>query len=155
MITFDNLVERTYSYLETTQRRGVTEPPSREFIINTLRQAAIDDVVRRAESLIEPRRMIIQDIYLKGRKWQLETTEDQPFEYRRQLLHGINGWKARSGKGKSTILKAIQWAVTGVRPKLKPDIESWLKRVVVQVEIIGDGIYWTFDKKVYKKQQNP
>lgn len=141
MITFSQLVERTYSYLETNQKRGVADPPTREFIAEILQQASIDDVLQRAESLIEPRRLIIQEIYLKGRKWQLETTEDQPFEYRRQLLSGINGWKARSGTGKSTILKAIQWAITGVRPKLKPDIESWLKRVVIQVEIVGIDVY--------------
>lgn len=141
MITFEQLIERTYSYLETTLERGVELAPPPEFIAEILQEVGISAVIRKAEFSNQPKQLIVQEVFIEGRKWQFGSTEDQPFQYRRCLGVGLNGWKARTSKGKSTILKVLQWAITGVKPKLKPDIESWIKRVAVQINLVGEGVF--------------
>jgi hypothetical protein len=76
----------------------------------------------------------IRRIDIRGTKWPENDTAAE-FVYRRDLYTGINAWIAENSCGKSTILKAILWAITGIRPNIKQDMLLWMNSIAVEVEI--------------------
>jgi predicted nuclease with TOPRIM domain len=135
MMTFDELVNHTYAHLAERN-----QPVQLEKIRDILGETGIVGLML-CSSTDTSRRLLIRQIWLKGRKWQPEMNDLSTFEYRRILQPGLNGWVAGNDTGKSTILKSIIWALTGVRPTFKSDVLSWLEDVAVEIEIVDSGIH--------------
>lgn len=138
MITFDELVNLTHSRLLGKSKK---EKIQVDAVRRTLEDAGLTDLMQHGTSVIQPRRITLRQIHLRGRKWVTGEDATIPFEYRRQLEDGINAWIASNGSGKSTVLKAIIWALTGVKPTLKADVLLWLENVAVEFEISQDGVF--------------
>lgn len=138
MITFDELVNLTYSRLLGKNKKGKIQV---ETVREILEDAGLIDLMQHGISVIQPRRITMRQIHLQGHKWITGEEATIPFEYRRRLGDGINAWIASNGSGKSTVLKAIIWALTGVKPTLKADVLLWLENVAVEIEISQDGIF--------------
>ncbi|MGF6927384.1 putative nucleic acid-binding Zn-ribbon protein [Chitinophaga sp. W2I13] len=80
------------------------------------------------------KRLLLQRIILKGKK-----DGETSFNYDKQLFSGVNMWVADNLKGKSTIFKAIKFALTG-KNSLGNKIKSWLEQIQLEFSI-GDDIY--------------
>lgn len=138
MITFDELVNLTYSRLLGKNKKGKIQV---ETVREILEDAGLIGLMQHGISVIQPHRITMRQIHLQGHKWITGEEATIPFEYRRRLGDGINAWIASNGSGKSTVLKAIIWALTGVKPTLKADVLLWLENVAVEIEISQDGIF--------------
>ncbi|QPH37885.1 coiled-coil domain-containing protein [Pedobacter endophyticus] len=80
------------------------------------------------------KRLLLRRIILEGKK-----NEDTTFKYDRPLYSGVSMWVADNLKGKSTIFKAIGFALTG-RDKFTPLVKTWLKYIALEFSI-KDAVY--------------
>lgn len=75
------------------------------------------------------KRLLLNRIILQGTKF-----DGVDFTYDKSLFSGVSMWVADNFKGKSTVFKAIRFALTG-NEKFTPLIKTWLKRIVLQFTI--------------------
>ncbi len=80
------------------------------------------------------KRLLLRRIIIEGKK-----NDDTAFRYDRLLYSGVSMWVADNLKGKSTIFKAIGFALTG-RDKFTPLVRTWLKHVALEFSI-KDAVY--------------
>jgi len=139
MITFDELVESTRVGLSIRKTNPKIVPS--EVVRQILQSAGIPDLMQLKAGLESPRRLIVKQIMIQGHKLEPDKGLRTPFVYRRLLGPSFNAWIAGNGTGKSTILKCIVWALTGVEPNIKPDVKPWLDTVSVEIEISEDAVY--------------
>jgi hypothetical protein len=139
MITFNELVKQVDAKL--AGQRGRRDPISTETIEEILGEAGIAGLMQQAGEGGTAQRLQVRQLWIRGRKWQSHGLEPVEFSYHRTLGPGLNGWVAGNGTGKSTVLKTIVWALTGVEPNFKPDVRTWLEDIAVEVDISGDGLY--------------
>lgn len=133
----NDLIIRTHADLTARKKRmPVTEPS----IEQVLEGAGISAFLTEGSDMAGAPRLIIRRVQFRGQKWQQDGIL-MPFEYDRRLNSGVNVWVAGNSRGKSTVLKVIVWALTGVKPTMKQDIEKWLTEVAVEIEISNEGIY--------------
>ncbi|MCA9921460.1 MAG: hypothetical protein KC421_03760 [Anaerolineales bacterium] len=149
-MNLNELIDLTYAYFKGKRTK---HPLEKSFVIQVLEDADIDKLLNETSTNQKASRLIIRRVYFRGYKWQddqktsqndqeiIQENQEIPFEYDRQLHTGINGWVADNSRGKSTILKIIVWALTGVEPNLKSDTLAWLQEVAIEIEIEDDGIY--------------
>ncbi len=137
-MTFDELVTTTHTILNAKARDSAIHVDT---VRRVLEASDVADAMQRSNVAIPERRIIVRQIWLRGRKWQDNPAAATEFTYRRFLVPGMNGWVAGNGAGKSTLLKTIVWALTGVAPSFKADVRAWLEDIAVELEITGDGIY--------------
>lgn len=138
MITLSELVNRTHAKLAERSKREII---SVETVRKILDETGIAELMQQRAMVSTPRRLLVRQVWIKGQKWQPDQNSRVPFNYRRSLKPGLNGWVAGNGTGKSTILKAIIWGLTGVEPNFKPDVRSWFEDIAIEIEIVDDGIY--------------
>ena len=138
MISFDDLVQATHAELSQRHRK---RPVSHDDVHSTLTAANLQEVMQVTSTPSRRRCLLVRQIVVKGRKWSQEDPGGTPFTYQRQLHPGVNTWIAGNSTGKSSILRVIGWALTGVKPNLKPDVESWLEEILVEVELSDLGVY--------------
>ncbi|KXH79703.1 coiled-coil domain-containing protein [Chryseobacterium kwangjuense] len=74
------------------------------------------------------KRLLLKRIILKG------TKDQEEFIYDKLLFSGVSMWLADNLKGKSTIFKAIGFALTG-RDKFTPMVKSWIKQISLQFSV--------------------
>src|SRR6266566_2108301 len=101
-----------------------------------LSEQDLDNALHQEALMAPPKRLQIRRLRMSGHKHKPRSVshETAPFVYDRYLGQGINGWIAGNGTGKSTILKAIVWGLTGVEQHFKQDIRSWIEDVSLEVE---------------------
>lgn len=75
------------------------------------------------------KRLIIDRLYIKGEK-----SNGTQIDFRYRLYSGINMLIADNLKGKSSLFKIIQFALTG-RDKLKHDIKKWIHEIYLGFKI--------------------
>lgn len=138
MISFDDLVLATHAELSQRHRK---RPVSHDDVHSILTAANLQEVMQVTSTPRRRRCLLVRQIVVKGRKWSQEDPGGTPFTYQRQLHPGVNTWIAGNSTGKSSILRVIGWALTGVKPNLKPDVESWLEEILVEVELSDLGVY--------------
>lgn len=140
MITIEQLVEQVRHELVNNL---LTEAiPDQDVIRSVLEETEIEQLSRAAEGTVFKQKLTITKLYIRGHKWHRNTSEkDEIFEYKRNLLPGVNGWIADNSSGKSSILKSIMWAVSGEKLHFKVDVESWIDSVAVELEISGIGTF--------------
>lgn len=138
MMRFDDLVQATYAELSKQRKRRSV---SSDDVRSILTAASIQEVIQATTTAGRRRRLSVRQIAIKGRKWLQEDPGGTPFTYQRELHPGVNTWISGNSTGKSSILRVVGWALTGVKPNLKPDVESWLEEVLVEVELSDLGIY--------------
>jgi hypothetical protein len=134
MIAFQDFLLQVFSQLT---RQGHGERLTFDIVEQTLLQAGLRTLWEQ-ESIPPPAlHLRLQRISIKGskRKSGIATEDDVLFSYNRLLFPGINGWIAGNGAGKSTILKAIVWGLTGVEQHFKQDIRSWIDEVALEISI--------------------
>src|SRR5690242_1807860 len=128
MISFGDLVTGVHTLL-------IAHKATPLLTIETVRQeleaTGIASILAREPTQLQARRLIIRELMMTGRKTRVDQLDVEPFVYRRSLRAGLNGWVARNSTGKSTILKCIVWALTGVTPILKDDVRPWLETIAV------------------------
>ncbi len=138
MITFSQLVNQTHTQVSPEDKPKVL---SREIVHTILEEIGIADLMQAQGVVHTIPRLIVRRIAIQGRKRLSEDRESSTFDYRRTFGPGINAWVANNSTGKSSILKVIQWVLTGKRPNFKQDVSAWLEDIALEVEITGDGIY--------------
>jgi hypothetical protein len=142
MIAFQEIVERTFQAVRSKV------DVSYQMVANILDQSKIASFMQNKSFTSAPKRLIVRRIVIGGRKLMPDSrSEPVPFCYDRCLKQGLNGWIAGNGKGKSTILKVIIWAITGVKSGFKPDIQSWIEEISVEVDIDGEVFTIRFSLK--------
>jgi hypothetical protein len=114
---------------------------STDEIRQILLNAAVADAIAQRISFETPKRISVARVYMRGRKSSLGSDRNTPFIYDRKLNSGINLWIGDNDSGKSTILKCILWALSGVEPAIKSDIRPWLEEIAVEFEMSGDEVY--------------
>lgn len=139
MISFQDFLFQVSSQLA---KQGHGDRLTSEVVEQTLSQAGIQTLWEQEASPAPALHLRIRCISINGskRKFGIVGEDDMPFSYRRHLFPGINGWIAGNGTGKSTILKAVVWGLTGVEQHFKPDIRSWIDEVALEISI-ADEIY--------------
>lgn len=135
MITLDELINLTYATVSTKSKIEL------ETVVKILSEVGIAGLMDRETVIDTPHRLLVRQVLIRGAKQELDELEAEIINYRRYLKPGLNGWIAGNGTGKSTVLKTIIWALSGVKPNFKPDILPWLSDVAVELEITNDGIY--------------
>ncbi|MDQ5822768.1 MAG: AAA family ATPase [Chloroflexota bacterium] len=146
-ITVDGLVAATYANLTRKKpRAGITL----DLVKSVLESGDVAVVMREDESVPAPRTLRVLRVYIEGTKALPTTSEPDTFVYDRSLRPGLNGWLGDNDSGKSTILKAIRWALTGSDTFLhmKGDVLSWIRNVAVEFDVDGSRYtiqYWPRD----------
>jgi hypothetical protein len=138
MTTFSELVSRTHAALTGKSGREVV---STETVQTILEEAGLAELMEQKATASKPSRLVVRQVWIKGQKWQPDQDNYDSFSYRQSLQPGLNGWVAGNGTGKSTVLKTIVWALTGVEPNFKPDVRSWLQDIGIEIELAGDDVY--------------
>jgi AAA domain len=129
IIAFDSFV--TMLHTQLTKRypgRNITL----ESVQCILTQAQIPQILQPEEQqqqTLPSNKLQLRRLRIKGQKFHTDRREKTPFCYDRSLQSGINGWIAGNGTGKSTLLKAIVWGLTGIEQHFKQDIQSWIEDV--------------------------
>jgi len=138
MITVSQLINQTYTQLNPEDK---PEMLSRETVRTIIEEIGIADLMKAQEPEHITPRLLVQRIAIQGRKRLSKDHESSVFDYRRTFGSGLNAWIANNSTGKSTILKTIQWALTGECPNFKPDVSTWLEDIALEVKITGDDTY--------------
>ncbi len=112
----------------------------KSYVRKILEDANIGVLLNQESPSTKASRLVIRRVSFRGRKWQ-EDNNSLPFHYDRELRSGVNAWVASNSCGKSTVLKVITWAFTGIEPALKGDVAQWLEEAAVEIEVLDDGIY--------------
>jgi hypothetical protein len=94
----------------------------------------VDDITTSAGAHIE-----ISHVKIIGNKG---TADSEAFDFQQSFLPGVNTIISDNLKGKSSIFKAITFAITG-RNSLKPDISEWIKLIYVKFSI-SNQFYTSF-----------
>lgn len=136
MTSFESFTETTFKQL---QKRFPGSPFSQAMVNNVLAATSIAALFEHETVSVLPMRLLLHTFWISGHKYKghSSTNEKVPFTYRRQFEVGVNGWIAGNGTGKSTLLKLIVWAITGVELPLKQDIRSWIEDVAIEFSIAG------------------
>lgn len=103
---------------------GVDEPTVRKILA---RAQLLEDV----SPLPPPVRLEIRQVQIEGRK-----PDGTVFPYSRDLASGIWLWNAPNLKGKTTVLRCIQWALTGDAGSLAT--KDWITAVQLTFAVDGD-----------------
>jgi len=134
MITLNDLVTQTHKKLTEGNFKFLLREQVQEIVGST-------DIAKwlGSESLSIPMSgLMVLKIAMRGHKWISHDSSYKEFEYQRTLGPGINGWIADNSTGKSTILKAIQWALTGTKPVFKSDVQKWIEEIAVEIRVSGE-----------------
>lgn len=75
------------------------------------------------------KRIVLEELRITGTK-----NDGREIDFTKKFISGINVIIADNLKGKSSIFKAIKFALTG-RDSLKPDVSSWLKTIMLGFSI--------------------
>ncbi len=75
------------------------------------------------------KRLLITGVYFKGIK-----TNGDIIDFSQEMKSGVNIWIADNLKGKSSLFKIIQFALTGDN-KLKHDVKKWISSILVSFRI--------------------
>ncbi|MBX3082457.1 MAG: hypothetical protein KF716_12545 [Anaerolineae bacterium] len=129
MLTFEKLVYLTEQKLAQTDKKIPAD-----VIRDRLQDAGIDEILRQAMPGAHAR-LIVHDVHIAGEKRLTENGANQPFVYKRKLGTGLWAWIGKNGSGKSTVLNAIIWALTGSDSGLSRRVRSWLHDVLVHFSI--------------------
>ena len=138
MMTFDELVDRTLTLLESKPHRGITY--SRGEVEKVLSETEVSVFLQTKDQTTTADRIIVRCLAFQGNKY-VAGQETEQIQYRRKFASGLNAWVASNFSGKSTILKLIVWALTGTKPNFKESILAWIEGVAVEIEIPDDGTY--------------
>jgi hypothetical protein len=138
MITFEDLVHQTYAVALEKHKKNLPLTQISNVLTDAGLKALLAD--RFDDGIKAGATIMIRKVNISGVKWPADEQKAFPFSYQREFGIGINAWVAENSSGKSTILKMILWAITGVQPKLKKDVLLWIKSVAVEFEI-DDGIF--------------
>lgn len=136
MITFEELTNQTYAVLlEKEKNRSISVNAVKGLLENMGLKEALQQIPNSDST--NGSSFTIRRIDIRGTKWP---NNDNPAEfiYRRDLYTGINAWIADNSSGKSTILKVILWAITGIRPNIKQDMLLWMNSIAVELEIANE-----------------
>lgn len=139
MISFADFVGTVWTQFE---KRFPGTPLSQAMVEEVLAETGIPPLFEQETISVLPKKVLLHTLWVSGhkRKRHLSANEVVPFSYQRHLEVGVNGWIAGNGTGKSTLLKLVVWAITGVEPALKQDIRSWIEDVAVEISI-ADVLY--------------
>jgi hypothetical protein len=133
MITFEELAHQTYAVVLEKYKKNIPLSFIHGILSDNGLNALLEDRsydVAKVNSTI-----MIRRVNISGVKWPADELEAIPFRYQRDLGIGINAWVAENSSGKSTILKMILWAITGVQPNIKKDVLLWINNVAVEIGI--------------------
>lgn len=133
MIQLDEIINRIYFELK--------EKIPVEKIERLITESGIAETLETRNMNLPKAKLSVRAVRFSGQKWEAGAQEVKPFLYERTLYQGVNAWISGNSTGKSTILKIILWAITGEKPNFKPDIYTWIERVLVEIELSGNGIY--------------
>jgi len=136
MITFDEFVTKLYTQLV---KRHPEKNFSLELVQRILSLAQVDKVMQQEEQQeYASKRLLLRRLRMSGYKRHTIDGETIPFCYDHVFQSGIEGWIAGNGTGKSTLLKAIVWGLTGIEQHFKQDIQSWLEDIALEISIEHD-----------------
>ncbi len=138
VIAFATLVNTVHTLLTA---RKTTPLLTADTVRQELEASGIVSLFERAPTQLHAHRILVRELLICGRKIQADQLDTEPFVYRRHLQAGLNGWVSRNSTGKSTILKSIIWALTGVAPIFKDDVRPWLETIAIEVEIVDENVY--------------
>jgi hypothetical protein len=132
--SYDRLVADTLAQIVSKPKQaklGIDEALVRQVLSNyhVAERMRSDTVTRSAK------RLLLRRVVIRGNKRRSEADQSGVFVYDRVLRPGLNGWISGSNTGKSTILKCIAWALTGVSPGLKGDVQKWIDEVALELSI--------------------
>jgi energy-coupling factor transporter ATP-binding protein EcfA2 len=132
-ITFEELVDSTYQrLLSTKSKAAITQENVRSILTNKKVPEILQNATPPHPAV---KRLLVTRMYIRGRKPNFQSNRNQEFIYDQRLFPGLNGWVGENGTGKSSLLKAIAWAITGFSPNLKEDVKSWLEEANVEFQI--------------------
>ncbi|HRE49158.1 MAG TPA: AAA family ATPase, partial [Aggregatilineales bacterium] len=132
MLTFDRLVAETAGQL-AKDHPHITP----EIIRDVLQDAGVHEYLRQA--VPEPKgRLLIEKLRILGEKRRTESGATRKFDYQRDLSTGLWAWVGQNGSGKSTILNAVVWALTGSDSGISKRIRGWITDVIVCFRIGGE-----------------
>ena len=134
---FDELVNITYTKIK---KKEADEGITIETVQSLLNYSGVAELMRGQSATQVARKLLIRRIQISGHRHNTAQGEPIPFCYERTIQPGLNGWIAGNGAGKSTILKAIIWGLTGVEPNFKPDVRTWLEEVAIEISLT-DTVY--------------
>lgn len=136
-MNFDELVSQTFTKLKS---KGIDEGITLEAVHTFLTDSGVAELMQGESATTISQRLLLHRIRISGHRHN--TAQDKPIQfcYDRTLQPGLNGWIAGNGAGKSTILKAIIWGLTGIEPNFKPDVRAWLEDVAIEI-ILADTLY--------------
>ena len=139
MTQFHEFVDKVYTQFLKRYSDGHT---TSKRVQEVLSEVDIADEIQHEQVVASPQRLFLRRLQISGRKHKFHApnTDVPPFRYNRSFEPGMNGWVAGNGSGKSTVMKAIVWALTGVEQHFKQDIRSWIEEVLLEFSI-ADGIY--------------
>jgi hypothetical protein len=136
-MNFDELVGQTFTKLK---KSSINEFISIESIEQFLKDSGVAELMQGEAAPMVSRRLLIHRVRIGGHRHNTAQGKPIPFCYDRIIQSGLNGWIAGNGAGKSTILKAIIWGLTGVEPNFKPDVRAWLEDIAIEI-FLADTTY--------------
>ncbi len=98
-------------------------------IISELLDLGDESDYNRDTPISTGKRLILLDITVKGRK-----SSGEEIDFSHDFEQGVNIIIADNFKGKSSLFKAIQFALTG-NDNLKPDIKKWINTILLNFRI--------------------
>jgi AAA domain len=100
-----------------------------EAIINEILELGDESDYSRDTPISTGKRLILVDLTLKGTK-----SDGERIDFFQEFMQGVNIIIADNFKGKSSLFKAIQFALTG-NDNLKHDIKKWLNTILLNFKI--------------------